>query len=93
MNFPTLPLPFRPPPPPRPRKSNTSQSVILGKSVGGERGWMEGEERERRGVTAGSLTHQCLDFSQRCGFSGRNIACKAEAVAGFPVACPEPLGF
>lgn len=54
---------------------------------------MDGAGGERRGVPAASLTHQRLDLRRRCGFSGRNITCKATEEAGFPVACPEPLGF
>lgn len=45
MNFPILPPPLLQHPP-SPHKSNTTQSVILGKSVGGEGGgWREGGER------------------------------------------------
>ena len=44
------------------------------------------EDGERRGVTAGSLTHQWLDFGKHGGFIGRNITDKEEEVAGFPIA-------
>lgn len=73
MNFPTSP---------NPAKDNTSRLVILGNFVGGR-----GDEGRTGGV-AGSLTHQCLDFSKHSGFiSGRNMTCKEEEVPGLPVGC------
>ena len=43
---------------------------------------------DREGVAAAS--HQRLNFSKHCGFTRRNITCKEEGVAGFPVVCSEP---